>query len=787
MKKQIFYIVWILFFTNFPVQAVQEPHFYEGAGSSFETRGAYEEPEKFNEETAQFLKAKELVFKSEWKEARTQLDKYLKDYPSGNYRDEALYWLAYSLNRIAMKEILKESLVSLMEEASHHLKVLSHQYPESLWQDDAHKLAVDISGILGLMSNTGITNSLRMTALDALVHLEPEVAVPVFRRLLESDPDPEIRKRSVTLLGRYFSSHAHELLENTARSDKDRDVRKEAAFLLERAGMRGISTRLNYHVYGCRLLDKDQYGLFPEKKIKTVDLPPIKSGDTEGLLDAVRDVFEGETSRFLRSSTGQMPFMSYYLTGRKFMISHRAGDYQIWIDPDKLKLSTDNIRGEVQFRSTKTRKNSKTTRIYEKSFHLKEDDDKLLVMRSGDRLSLVMLQFGVVEADVETLESLEIKSHEPLFKDVWRKLARTFRGDDNVVHKTSFSNLMGWEIHSSRESWSLDDITGKSGKYDFGKAEAVSQSPEGWKLIGSLQLLRGERRLIGRKAILLDQEDRIVASGDEITVPVDRPSEFKVTGRRKIKEAEFDLPDYGRLKVESHFTLKPGVKIQTTQEYFNVRDFEENLINFGQAKAILPEKGSPSNVRMGISLQKTKNPDDIAFARTHDPDRSWRLFGDIFWIQDQDRLIGFGAILTDPDREIKAMGLISVPIEDPASYRILGGKAWKKKQLLLSDDERRTRYFFPTLNSNVQGWEVYTTLHSSDYGNQTKWDFSMAQATRHHDGQDWILIGHIMLLRQEREFLGRQAALINSKGEIVFGTEIRVSTDNPSQNTVVKK
>jgi hypothetical protein len=776
MKKHILFIAGILFFIYSMGQPAQRTQFYEGAGQSLEIGGGYDEPDSYDNETEEFLKAKELVFKSEWKEAQTQLGKYLKSYPSGNYRDEAFYWLAYCSNRMAVKEIDPENVISLLEEASNQLKVLSQEYPESLWQDDGQKLMSDITVVLDLMRN----KEMKKIHLDALVDFQPEVAIPVFQNVLAS-PDPEIRKQAVSLLGRYFSSSAQELLKKVVRSDKDKDVRQEAEFLLERAGARKISARLNYQIYGCRLLDEDQYALFPEDKIRTIDLPPIESGDAEALFDAVREVFQGETSRLSSSANGQMPFSDYYSGGRELRITNRAGDYLIWFDQDKLRLSSRDVRGEVQFR------HSETNKIFDTSFLLKKGDNKLIAMRSGDRLSLIILQFGVVKAGVETSESLEIVSHEPLFKDIWRKLAGTFGGDESVVHKAIFSDFMGWEIHSSKESWSLNEMAGKSGKYDFGRAEAVSKSPEGWKLIGNLSLVQEERRFVGRKAALLDPKDRIVAFGDEISVPTDRPSAYKAMGSRNIEEAGSGLPDYGILKVGGHFTLKPGVEIQTENEYYRVRDFEENLINFEQAKAILPEKGSPSIIQKYTFRFRVDVPDDVAFVNTHKPDRCWRLIGDIFWIKDQDRLIGSGAILTNPDREIKAQGLISVPIDDPAGFQILSGKSWKKKQLLLPEDERKTRYFYPTLSSNVQGWEVYSTLHSSDYTNKKKWDFSMAQATRHYNGRVWILIGHIILLRQEGVFLARNATLINSDGEAVWGAEIRVSTDNPSHYEVVKK
>jgi hypothetical protein len=211
-----------------------------------------------------------------------------------------------------------------------------------------------------------------------------------------------------------------------------------------------------------------------------------------------------------------------------------------------------------------------------------------------------------------------------------------------------------------------------------------------------------------------------------------------------------------------------------------MEEFNRNLIGFGRSKAQLPER---------ISSSQDKKTDAIdTYVRFLASGRKWTLLGDIFWIKNQNRLIGFGALVINPDRELKAQGLISIPLDDPADYRVLQGKTWKKKEIIEQADERNTRYFYPCQISDVHGWEVLTTLNSSPppiAGGRS--DYSLAQATRTHDGREWILIGHIMFLQKEKTFLARQAALINSDGDIIYGSEIEVLADNPSGAKVIKK
>lgn len=45
-------------------------------------------------------------------------------------------------------------------------------------------------------------------------------------------------------------------------------------------------------------------------------------------------------------------------------------------------------------------------------------------------------------------------------------------------------------------------------------------------------LVKKERHFISRKAILTDPEGKVVAKGDQTIVPVDNPSEYKITGEK---------------------------------------------------------------------------------------------------------------------------------------------------------------------------------------------------------------------------------------------------------------
>jgi len=749
--------------------------------------------ESSDREMDQFFQAKEHVFKYNWKEARHGFESYLKDYPQGRLRDEGLYWLASSLNMLSKGEKTEEKIAKFKEAAIVRINELIDNHPKSLWRDDGMALRIEIASQLILMGHEGYTpiieeavrtqkkdvRQLRMLALNALAGLDADYARPLLENILKTDKDSQIRKQCVQLLGSHFPDVSLDLLQKIAAEDKDAQIQKEAQSWIDRIARTKIPVYMKYNIYGSRLLDESIYDEFPEGKIRTIPLEVEGPLESRNIRDLVRTVFNGKLSTLSSSANGVIPYPGFFLQERFTIMINRAGDYQLWIKPDELDVTEDRITGVVEFRHRKTKEKQDVF------FQLNRGETKLLSTRSGNIISLMIIQFREWAAEEGRMgkmgfpDTLTINTEKSALAKEWGLLAKIFGKGDRDSYNTTF-NVMDWKVRSTRESWPLDEITGKTGKCDFAQAEALSTLPKGWKLIGNILLLYKERQFIGRKAVLLDPKGKTVAVGNEIIVPVDDPENFEVKGARRIEQIESELPDYGPLEAQAVFQIEPNLEIQTDRKYFSMEEFNRNLIGFGRSKAQIPE-------RISSSPEKKTDAYDI-YIRSQTSGRKWTLLGDIFWIKNQNRLIGFGALVINPGRELKAQGLISVPLDNPAAYRVLQGKAWKKKEIIEQADERNTRYYYPCQISDVHGWEVLTTLNSSPppiRGGKT--DYSLAQATCTHDGMEWILIGHIMFLQKEKTFLARQAALINSDGNIVYGSEIEVPAENPSGAKIIMK
>jgi hypothetical protein len=607
------------------------------------------------DEMERFFEAKEYVFKREWQQARQKMDAYLGDFPDGKLRDEALYWLAQSLNMLSLQAEGKDNIVRLKETGIEKINELMQNFPDSVWRDDAATLRVEIAAQLVLSGNNTYktyidravsqeqnSQDIKLAALQSMAELNPDYVLPIFRRMLEKDPDTEVRKKIISLLGRFFSDSGMSLIEKTADTDKDKDVRAEAGFWLERVRQSQIPVRLKFSLFECYLTDKSQFRNFPDRTLKTAGFNAEDFDLGGDPLSALKRIFEGlvpggvSISKLTMPAAGTLPIYGASWFSGEITMTHRAGDYRVWINPAALEMSENRIEGEVEFR------NRETNRKHTAAFKLDKDGIRTMAIRSGKAVTLLILEYmqlGLERPDVVSLEDAILDAQEP------------------------------------------------------------------------------------------------------------------------------GLPDHGKLDISAIFTIEPGLEVHTARKSFSIDEFEKNLVNFQQGKAVIHSRSS-----------------------NQDSERQWTLLGDIFWLKKQKSLIGFGAYLIDPERKIIAKGLISVPVENPSSFRLLFGSSREEEQTLLLREERRTRPIYSSITNNVQGWRVFTTLQSApSLTDSDKWDFSLSQAETTVDRTEWILTGRLLLLRKEGVFIARQAALINSEGDVFYGDELVVPTENPAEYRIIRR
>lgn len=82
-----------------------------------------------------FRSARDMITDGEWAKAQQKFSEYVSSYPNEKNLDAALYWLAYSQQKLRNFDDCKKTISQLLE-----------KYPESNWRDDARVLLVQVPG-----------------------------------------------------------------------------------------------------------------------------------------------------------------------------------------------------------------------------------------------------------------------------------------------------------------------------------------------------------------------------------------------------------------------------------------------------------------------------------------------------------------------------------------------------------------------------------------------------------------------------------------------------------------
>jgi outer membrane protein assembly factor BamD (BamD/ComL family) len=470
-------------------------------------------------ETEFFLKAKEYVFNRDWEKAQTGLEEYLKQYPSGRFEEEALYWLARSMNQLSREAKEADAVVLLKEKAIKNLDVLLEGHPRSVWEDDARTLKVEIAATLALLGQEQYKSyveqiartqykeqsEISMIALEALAELEPEAALPMIEDVLTKQKDPTVRKQAVFLIRADHGEKGLSILRKVEASDPDKAVREEAAFWSRRIQELLIPVQLRYYGYTARLDKEKDYHLLPEGKLNVYQFPALLSHSSKEIEKEVQKLFEGKLSdvEFATRSIGgiDIPQISGgRIQGSQMRISHNLRGFRIEVPGDDIEKDYFQVRGRVSFFDTYR------DREHLKDFVVSEDHGQLMAMRNGEDVAILVLQFESLE------EPLDL-SEEP-------------------VYYTKFTDVLGAVVHSSRQTWSLGEMGGKGSVVDYGRAKAEIPGKGGkWVLVGDIQLHSKERRFIGRDAVLYNPMHKVAAKSSEIVVPANDPASFKIAGK----------------------------------------------------------------------------------------------------------------------------------------------------------------------------------------------------------------------------------------------------------------
>jgi tetratricopeptide (TPR) repeat protein len=199
--------------------------------------------------TAGFMTlAKSAIYEEDYEKAIQILSWFVAYFPDSRELGSALFWISHAYDRLSRREEDRKKAIRLETEAFPYLGRLISDFPESEWADDAEILRIDIALRLSKMGHNEhieiIEKSLsiqdrskidiKLSALTALLQMDKTRAIRLLSDIALNDPDPEVRKKVVLILGQSQAQEAMALLKKIAERDPESAVRKAATIWLKR-------------------------------------------------------------------------------------------------------------------------------------------------------------------------------------------------------------------------------------------------------------------------------------------------------------------------------------------------------------------------------------------------------------------------------------------------------------------------------------------------------------------------------------------------------------------------
>ena len=208
--------------------------------------------------------------RSQWDEALGDFNRVAAN--AGPRADGALYWKAYTLNKLGRRD---EAVASIAE--------LRKSYPNSHWLDDAKALEMEVQQAAGqnVSPESQPDEELKLMAVNALVRSDPDRAIPLLESLLKSAQGPRLKERALFVLSQSDVPRAQQLLEQVARGGGNPDIQVTAINYL------GAIERKKGSNNNQTLLDI--YNSSSDVNVKRAVLGALRTaGDADHLLQAVK-------------------------------------------------------------------------------------------------------------------------------------------------------------------------------------------------------------------------------------------------------------------------------------------------------------------------------------------------------------------------------------------------------------------------------------------------------------------------------------------------------------------
>jgi len=212
--------------------------------------------------------AREALNRSRYREAAQSFHQIRDRYPRSGYAADAYYWEAFALDRLGSKDDLSTALRVLEQQKQMHEAAATLREAEVLatrirgklarmgdanaaervardaarTMSAAERVARDAERSTGRaierrLQGLSEDDALKMAALNALIMMDPERAVPLLTDLIRQREgvSPEMRQRALMVLAQHRTPEAEEVLFEVLQNDPDPDVQGFALIWLSQS------------------------------------------------------------------------------------------------------------------------------------------------------------------------------------------------------------------------------------------------------------------------------------------------------------------------------------------------------------------------------------------------------------------------------------------------------------------------------------------------------------------------------------------------------------------------
>jgi tetratricopeptide (TPR) repeat protein len=169
------------------------------------------------DESADYSRGTTYLDQGRYEQALQSFDKVIA--ANGKRTDAAMYWKAYSLNRLGRGAEALSTLDDLLK-----------RFPSSRWANDAKALQVEVRQASGRPVNPSQQSDeeLKLIALNGLVSRDPDRGIPMVEQILSGSASPRMKERALFVLAQSGLPRAKAILTDIAKGKGNPDLQMKA-------------------------------------------------------------------------------------------------------------------------------------------------------------------------------------------------------------------------------------------------------------------------------------------------------------------------------------------------------------------------------------------------------------------------------------------------------------------------------------------------------------------------------------------------------------------------------